>query len=82
MFLFNVLRYAPRLPLPGETLHGTKFTTSFGGKGANQCVAAAKLGGNTFMVARVSGLIITLLFLLRLNLFDTVKLSNNLICFR
>lgn len=46
-------RYAPRLPKPGETLHGTKFNTSYGGKGANQCVAAAKLGGNTFMICRV-----------------------------
>ncbi|KAL4711089.1 hypothetical protein ACJJTC_009460 [Scirpophaga incertulas] len=45
--------YAPRLPIPGETLHGTKFTTSYGGKGANQCVAAAKLGGNAFMICRV-----------------------------
>ncbi|XP_053608608.1 ribokinase isoform X2 [Plodia interpunctella] len=39
--------------MPGETLHGTKFTTSFGGKGANQCVAAAKLGGHTYMICRV-----------------------------
>ncbi|CAK1543069.1 unnamed protein product [Leptosia nina] len=45
--------YAPRLPQPGETLHGTKFATSFGGKGANQCVAAAKLGANTYMISRV-----------------------------
>ncbi|XP_046967687.1 ribokinase-like isoform X2 [Vanessa cardui] len=45
--------YCPRLPMPGETLHGTKFMTSYGGKGANQCVAAAKLGGNTFMISRV-----------------------------
>ncbi|CAH0625413.1 unnamed protein product [Chrysodeixis includens] len=45
--------YAPRLPKPGETLQGTKFTTSFGGKGANQCVAAAKLGGNTSMICRL-----------------------------
>lgn len=45
--------YCPRLPAPGETLHGTKFTTSYGGKGANQCVAAAKLGGNTYMISRV-----------------------------
>ncbi|OWR42861.1 ribokinase-like [Danaus plexippus] len=45
--------YSPRLPKPGETLHGTKFITSFGGKGANQCVAAAKQGGNTYMIGRV-----------------------------
>lgn len=45
--------YASRLPLKGETIHGTKFVTSFGGKGANQCVAAAKLGGNTVLIARV-----------------------------
>ncbi|XP_047028046.1 ribokinase-like isoform X1 [Helicoverpa zea] len=45
--------YAPRLPNPGETLIGTKFTTSYGGKGANQCVAAAKLGGNSFMICRL-----------------------------
>lgn len=45
--------YASRLPKPGETLHGTKFNTSYGGKGANQCVAAAKLGGNVHMICRV-----------------------------
>lgn len=46
-------RYSPRLPLPGETIHGNKFNTSYGGKGANQCVAAAKLGGNAYMIGRV-----------------------------
>ncbi|XP_035437340.2 ribokinase isoform X1 [Spodoptera frugiperda] len=45
--------YAPRLPKPGETLIGSKFTTSYGGKGANQCVAAAKLGGKTSMICRL-----------------------------
>lgn len=50
MYFFS---YAPRLPKPGETLHGTKFNTSYGGKGANQCVAAAKLGGNTYMISKV-----------------------------
>ncbi|XP_014369869.2 ribokinase [Papilio machaon] len=45
--------YAPRLPNPGETLHGYKFVTSYGGKGANQCVAAAKLGANTYMISRL-----------------------------
>lgn len=50
---FYTFRYAPRLPSPGETLHGTKFITSYGGKGANQCVAAAKLGGNAHMICKV-----------------------------
>ena len=33
-----------RIPRPGETLMGTSFTTVCGGKGANQAVAAARLG--------------------------------------
>ena len=46
--------FTQRLPRPGETLHGTEFRKGFGGKGANQCVAAAKLGASATMVARVS----------------------------
>ncbi|CAH2258957.1 ribokinase-like [Pararge aegeria] len=45
--------YSARLPTPGETLIGKKFTTSFGGKGANQSVAAAKTGGNVYIICRV-----------------------------
>ncbi|NEQ96643.1 MAG: ribokinase [Cyanothece sp. SIO2G6] len=44
---------SPRLPQPGETLIGQSFTTVPGGKGANQAVAAAKLGAVTQMVGRV-----------------------------
>lgn len=50
--------YVPRLPKPGETIHGTQFIKGFGGKGANQCVMAARLGGQTAMVAKVSDHII------------------------
>lgn len=49
----DLVAYAPRLPAPGETLMGTLFQTGYGGKGANQAVAAARLGGRVAMVARV-----------------------------
>lgn len=42
-----------RLPGPGETLLGGDFIMAAGGKGANQAVAAAKLGGEVTFVARV-----------------------------
>ena len=42
-----------RLPLPGETLLGSSFVTVPGGKGANQAVAAARLGSGVAMVGRV-----------------------------
>jgi len=43
----------PRLPQPGEAILGTHFATLPGGKGANQAVAAARLGAATAMVGRV-----------------------------
>lgn len=42
-----------RLPGPGETLIGDEFIMAAGGKGANQAVAAARLGGKVTFVARV-----------------------------
>ena len=42
-----------KLPLPGETLLGGSFFMNAGGKGANQAVAAARLGGNVTLVAKV-----------------------------
>ncbi len=43
----------PRVPVAGETLLGGEFTTAFGGKGANQAVAAARLGAAVAMVGKV-----------------------------
>jgi ribokinase len=43
----------PRLPGPGETILGTRFVTTPGGKGANQAVAAAKLGVETHLIGRI-----------------------------
>src|SRR5687768_4444763 len=43
----------PNIPRPGETILGSDFVTIPGGKGANQAVAAARLGGDVHMIARV-----------------------------
>lgn len=42
---------APTFPRPGETILGTTVTSSVGGKGANQAVAAALAGATVEMVA-------------------------------
>jgi len=43
----------PRFPAPGETLQGSDLVTVPGGKGANQAVAAARLGASVAMLGRV-----------------------------
>jgi ribokinase len=42
-----------RFPRVGETLHGLRFATGNGGKGANQAVMAARLGADVRFIARV-----------------------------
>ena len=44
---------APHIPLTGQTLIGEEFLTFPGGKGANQAVAARRLGGEVRMVGKV-----------------------------
>ncbi len=43
----------PRMPIAGETIIGGRFSTVRGGKGANQAVACARLGADTWMLGRV-----------------------------
>lgn len=43
----------PRIPVPGETLSGLKFQTFYGGKGANQAVAVARLEYPVSLVGKV-----------------------------
>lgn len=49
----DLVAYAARFPGPGETVVGQRFITYAGGKGANQAVAAARLGAHSAMVGRV-----------------------------
>ena len=44
---------AERLPLPGETVSGARFSRVPGGKGANQAVAATRLGADVRMIGCV-----------------------------
>lgn len=43
----------PTIPAPGETVLGDNFATIPGGKGANQAVAAARLGAQVSLIGRV-----------------------------
>jgi len=49
----DLTTFADRFPKPGETIFGQKFDLGFGGKGANQAVAARLCGAEVLMVARV-----------------------------
>ncbi len=49
----DLMTKVPRLPSPGETVGGESFSRSIGGKGANQALAAARLGAQVWMVGAV-----------------------------
>ena len=49
----DLLVRVPQLPAPGETVMGDSLLQAAGGKGANQAVAAARLGSRVRMVGRV-----------------------------
>src|ERR1051326_9210444 len=49
----DLITFADRFPRPGETLFGQNFDLGFGGKGANQAIAARLCGAQVLMVAKV-----------------------------
>jgi len=52
-FNMDLTTYVPRMPRPGETILGERFVMSWGGKGSNQAIAAARLGAQVTFVGRV-----------------------------
>jgi ribokinase len=51
--MVDLITYVDRMPGPDETLEAPTFEMGCGGKGANQAVAAARLGADVMMVTRV-----------------------------
>lgn len=49
----DMIASAPRLPRPGETVTDATFAVHPGGKGANQALAASRLGADVSLIARV-----------------------------
>ncbi|CAN7994910.1 unnamed protein product [Ixodes hexagonus] len=49
----DLISYADRFPTPGETLIGNDFSMGHGGKGANSCVMAVRMGLKCGMIAKV-----------------------------
>jgi ribokinase len=51
--MVDLITYVERMPNEGETIEAPRFEMGFGGKGANQAVAAALLGADVSMVTKV-----------------------------
>jgi ribokinase len=51
--MVDLITYIDRMPEQGETLEAPDFAMGCGGKGANQAVAAAKLGADVLMLSKV-----------------------------
>ena len=49
----DLITFSDAFPRPGETIFGQNFDLGFGGKGANQAIAARLCGAEVLMVARV-----------------------------
>src|SRR5262245_718734 len=50
---YDYLVRGPQVAKPGDTVQGNEFQEAPGGKGANQAVAVARLGGRVALVARI-----------------------------
>lgn len=51
--MMDMIAYVDRVPAAGETIIGSRFALGFGGKGANQAVAAARFGASVSMINAV-----------------------------
>lgn len=51
--VMDLISYVDRFPVPGETLSGNEFRKGTGGKAANACVMAARLGLSTRIMAKI-----------------------------
>ena len=51
--MVDLITYTDRMPREGETIEAPRFEMGFGGKGANQAVAAALLGADVCMITKV-----------------------------
>jgi len=49
----DLVAKVPRLPTRGESVMGKEFIVTFGGKGANQAIAIARIGGDVTFVAKL-----------------------------
>jgi ribokinase len=49
----DLILRVPRFPNPGETITGENLVTAFGGKGANQAIAARRLGGKVLFLTKL-----------------------------
>ncbi|MFP5110972.1 ribokinase [Bacillaceae bacterium C204] len=52
-FMTDLVVQTPKVPVEGETIIGNTFNRFTGGKGANQAVAAARLGGDVTMIGKL-----------------------------
>lgn len=49
----DLVTITDEVAMQGETVHGKDFQTLYGGKGANQAIAAARLGADVYMIGKV-----------------------------